>query len=588
MSINNLSSLTVVELRKLAKENQIKLSTGLTKELIIEKLTAALAADGSISTPSDDANEMQAVSATKAQDAVQDKPKAVGWQKAAHNYSTKPAYQAPVQQSRASWQNGKQIPRQPQMHSDFRSSPPRQQPTFTPRFGPAAAQSVAAPAQTTPVVPPPPPPIEPRSPYNHASSGTFEPLQRKPRRDPNYYNSEYATSNPAVPEILQKGECGDGAGLLEIHSDGYGFLRPENFLPSHQDIYVSMAQIRRFSLRTGDYVVGKTRPKREGDKYSALLYITEVNGQCPDDIKERPAFEQLTPIYPTRHIALSCGEGKASIALRMMDLIVPIGFGQRGLIIAPPQPGKRRLLIEIANAITKQYENAHVMMMLIDTRPEDVTEVRDHVTCEVLSSTFDRSLEHHARVAEMVFERSQRLCEAQKDVVVLVDNLTSLARAYNNIAVQTGRGTPGMLNPSTLYKTKKLFGSARNLREGGSLTVIGVLSGDSNNRFENAIAEEFKGTATMELYLTEDLAKEDIYPPFDLKRSNTRRDELLITKEQQDGLKAMRSLLTATSNSLAVKQLIEMMDKTQDNIDLLSRLKDWIVLFNRGGIQMPK
>jgi transcription termination factor Rho len=303
----------------------------------------------------------------------------------------------------------------------------------------------------------------------------------------------------------------------------------------------------------------------------------------PDDLQGRPYFDQLTAVYPTRRINLSEGIQNASPTLRMMDLIVPIGFGQRGLIIAPPQTGKRRILIELANAIFHQYKNAHVMLLLLDTRPEDVTEVRDHVRCEVLASTFNRSADSHARMAEMVTERAQRLCEQQKDVVIMIDSLTALARSYSNIAVQQGRATSGMVNSTILYKTKKLFGAARNLREGGSLTVIGSLNIETGNRFDDAIAEEFKGTATMELYLIRELAEKNIFPAFDLMRSNTRKDELLITDEQLEGLKSVRAVLSASSNDEAVKQLLEMMDKTADNSDLLNRLKDWIVLFKRGG-----
>lgn len=604
MSMENLSALTVIELRKLAKENKIKLGTGISKELIIEKITAAMGGKEleapvakeeapTVATPVVQAPVVQAPIEQAA--APQDAAKSASWANASHNYSTKPAYQAPAYQPRPSWQNRQQQPAQRQPMSgqrpDYRPQQPARPQGYTPRFGPSAAQPVqeAAPRQqeAAPQYYRPSQEYTPPAPAYEKNDYTNQ-QSRRPRRDTGYYNAEFGTSNPAVPEMLQAGECGDGAGLLEIHPDGYGFLRPNNFIPGHQDIYVSMAQIRRFGLRTGDYVTGKTRPQRDGDKYSALLYITDVNGQTPDELQERPFFDQLTAIYPDRRIELSEGAEKASPTLRMMDLIAPIGFGQRGLIIAPPQTGKRRILMELANAITEKYQNAHVMLLLIDIRPEDVTEVKDNVRCEVLSSTFDRSPETHARVAEMVTERAQRLCEQQKDVVVLVDSLTSLARAFNNISVQQGRGTPGMLNPGMLYKSKKLFGTARNLREGGSLTVIGTLNSDTGNKLEDAIVEEFKGTATMELYLTRDLSDQGIFPAFDLIHSNTRRDELLISKEQQEGLKSIRSVLSSSSNTQAVMQLIEMMDKTTDNGDLLARLKEWIILFKRGGVNIGR
>lgn len=609
MSIGNLSDMTVIELRKLAKENKIKLGTGISKELIIQKITAGLFSDSEkepvqteiIPEPVAPQIESPAPEAP-AEPAPDTAQKPIGWMNAAHNYSTKPAYQAPAYPQRPAWQSRQQPLSRSVMSAsqrvDSRTPVPQHPQGYTPRFGPGAAQPRQEDAPAKPRTETPsyafrePVSRAPYRPQEYVAPALERPdapypdytqRDKRPRRDPSYYNAEFGTSNPAVPEMLQAGECGDGAGLLEIHPDGYGFLRPENFMPGHQDIYVSMAQIRRFALRTGDYVTGKTRPQRDGDKYAALLYITDVNGQAPDDLQGRPYFDQLTAIYPTQHIELGTGENAASPALRMMDLIVPIGFGQRGLIISPPQTGKRRILIELANAISDKYQNAHVMLLLIDLRPEDVTEVRDNVRCEVLSSTFDRSPENHVRVAEMVTERAQRLCEQQKDVVVLVDSLTNLARAYNSLAVQAGRATAGMLNPATLYKAKKLFGTARNLREGGSLTVIGSLAAQSGNKFDDAIAEEFKGTATMELYLTRELAEQGVFPAFDLIRSNTRRDDLLITAKQQEGLKSIRSVLSASSNTQAVMQLIEMMDKTSDNVDLLNRLKDWIVLFKRGG-----
>lgn len=630
MSIQNLSALTVVELRKLAKEHKIKLGTNLSKDLIIEKISAGLheeeteaviqtqaqssLADAAQAPVEKQAAEPDLYEAPEEEDAAEeDVPaappsrepqKPLSWSSANYSYSTKPAYQAPAYQPKPSWQARQGVPRPSLPRTDTRPAVQPRPQGYAPRFGPGAIQQPKS-EPIVPIVPAAAPrqELEPRAPYRAAelappvavlperpdpAYNDYAQRDRRPRRDAGYYNAEFGTANPAVPEMLQAGECGDGAGLLEIHPDGYGFLRPENFLPGHQDIYVSMAQIRRFGLRTGDYVTGKTRPQREGDKYSALLYITDVNGQSPDELQGRPFFEQLTAIYPTRRIELSAGEAHAPPTLRMMDLVVPIGFGQRGLIIAPPMAGKRRILIELANAITEKYQNAHVMMLLIDVRPEDVTEVRDHVKCEVLSSTFDRSPENHARVAEMVTERAQRLCEKQKDVVVLVDSLTMLARAYNNIAAQQGRAAPGMLNPATLYKAKKLFGTARNLREGGSLTVIGSLSADTGNRLDDAIAEEFKGTATMELYLTRELAEQGVFPAFDLMRSGTRRDELLISKEQQNEIKSVRSVLSASSNTEAVRQLIEMMDKTANNADLLSRLKDWIVLFKRGGFNLSR
>ena len=424
--------------------------------------------------------------------------------------------------------------------------------------------------------------------YVASSYGTNAPAGYGPRAsytsrraDTGYYNQELGTSNPAVPEMLAAGECGDGQGILEIHPDGYGFLRPENFLPSSKDIYVSMAQIRRFGLRTGDLVVGKTRPQREGDKYAAMLYITAVNGCVPDELGQRPAFEDLTPVYPSRRIDLESHNGKGSDAMRIADLIAPIGFGQRGLLLCPPDTGKTQILQDFANVITENYPQVTVLVLLIDECPEDVTLFREQVKCEVVASTFDQAPENHLRLADMVLERAQRLVEQKQDVVVVVDSLTRLAKAYTTTAAQQGRNMPGMVNPSSLFRAKKLFGTARCVKEGGSLTILGAMNVDNGSKVDDTVVEEFKGTANMELVLDQEVAKAGVSPAINLKKSGTKRADLLMTPAEMQGLQAIRSILSSTPSAAAIPHLLNMMDKASGNDELLAKIQEWVALMEK-------
>ncbi len=410
----------------------------------------------------------------------------------------------------------------------------------------------------------------------------------RPRRDTGYYNRELGTSNPAVPEMLATGECGDGSGILEIHPEGYGFLRAENFLPGNKDVYVSIAQIRRFGLRTGDHITGKTRPQREGDKYSALLYITDVNGIHPDELRDRISFDDLTPIYPNKRITLENSSDNTDLAIRMVDLIAPIGFGQRALIVAPPKAGKTTILSKIANAITRNYPDVHVMVLLVDERPEEVTDLRESIQGEVLASTFDEMPENHIRLAEMVLERAQRLVEQKKDVVVLMDSITRLSRAYNAVAPQTGRAMSGGLAPGVLHKPKHFFGAARNVREGGSLTVIATALVETGSRMDDIIFEEFKGTGNMELVLDRELSEKRVFPAVNLQKSGTRRDELLLSAKELDGIRSIRGVLSSANAKDATEQLLSMMEKTKCNADLFARLQDWITMWEKSGFVLQR
>lgn len=642
MSSLELSSMTVIELRKLAKEKHVRLGAGLSKDGIIQKLTAALAGESTeeateqvveetpAAAPETEAKEPAAQeeetpAVQTAQQTSQEAPAReertasahfkAAWHNPSPRYSAKPAYQAPAYSSRPAWQaRSASAPRTAANTDTVRMNTTR--PTnYAPRFGPDAVDPAPAPSVQRGTEEYRSFREQPRNfggfqenrsiygerswseqqrssfqegGYVASSYGTNAPAGYGPRAsytsrraDTGYYNQELGTSNPAVPEMLAAGECGDGQGILEIHPDGYGFLRPENFLPSSKDIYVSMAQIRRFGLRTGDLVVGKTRPQREGDKYAAMLYITAVNGCVPDELGQRPAFEDLTPVYPSRRIDLESHNGKGSDAMRIADLIAPIGFGQRGLLLCPPDTGKTQILQDFANVVTENYPQVTVLVLLIDECPEDVTLFREQVKCEVVASTFDQAPENHLRLADMVLERAQRLVEQKQDVVVVVDSLTRLAKAYTTTAAQQGRNMPGMVNPSSLFRAKKLFGTARCVKEGGSLTILGAMNVDNGSKVDDTVVEEFKGTANMELVLDQEVAKAGVSPAINLKKSGTKRADLLMTPAEMQGLQAIRSILSSTPSAAAIPHLLNMMDKASGNDELLAKIQEWVALMEK-------
>lgn len=407
-----------------------------------------------------------------------------------------------------------------------------------------------------------------------------QPAFNSPQRDvPSDLQSMWAGS---PSDMLSPAECQDGSGILELHPDGYGFLRGASLTPSNRDIYVSMAQVRRFYLRTGDFVTGKVRPQRDGDKYSAMLYITEVNGCPADSVASRPAFDALTPCYPHEHITLEVeGGSNEFLDMRLIDLVAPIGFGQRGLIHCPPAVDKAHLLSSIANAASICHPDAVVMTLLLGGTPEDATLYRDHTHGEVIASTFDQTPENHLRITDMVLERAERLVEMKKNVILLVDSLTYLSKVYTTAAVQQGRQTIGMVNPVSLQKAKKLFGAARCLREGGSLTIFAVMNIETGSRVDDSIAEGLKGTANMELVLDTAAARAGIYPPVNLLLSGTKRAELIASKEQLDGIKLIHEMLGSLRAVDMIPQLLSMLEKTTNNEDLLVRIKDWAALMKQ-------
>ena len=371
-----------------------------------------------------------------------------------------------------------------------------------------------------------------------------------------------------------------GGGVLDIVEDGIGFLRPEKYLPSSDDIYVSQSQIRRFGLRTGDMVIGQVRPPKDTDKYFGLLRVDAVNGLDPEAAKRRPRFERLTPIFPLERFNLETG--RRPLATRLINLISPIGRGQRGLIVSPPKAGKTTILKQVANGITANYTDVHLMVTLIGERPEEVTDMDRSVDAEVIASTFDEPERDHVRVAEMALARAKRLVEDGRDVVILLDSITRLTRSYNMIVPPSGRTLSGGMDPAALYPAKHFFGAARNIEEGGSLTIIATCLIDTGSRMDDLIYEEFKGTGNMELHLTRRLAERRIYPALDIDRSSTRREELLLDKDTLPRVWLMRRMLAQLmasppsgagyDNPAATQVLIDRLARTKSNADFLELL----------------
>jgi len=363
-----------------------------------------------------------------------------------------------------------------------------------------------------------------------------------------------------------------GDGVLEVLSEGFGFLRASNYnyLPSPDDIYVSPSQIRKFSLRTGDTVSGQIRPPKDNEKYFALLKVEAVNLENPEESRNRILFDNLTPIYPKERFILETVPDEAST--RILDLLCPIGKGQRGLIVAPPYSGKTVLLQKVANAITTNYPDVILMVLLIDERPEEVTEMKNTVNGEVISSTFDEPAQRHVQVAEMVIEKAKKLVEHKKDVVILLDSITRLARAYNLVEPHSGRILSGGIDSNALHKPKRFFGAARAQEEGGSLTIIATGLVDTGSRMDDVIFEEFKGTGNMEITLDRSIFQKRIYPAVDIKRSNTRREELLIHPDELKRIWVLRKALNELSSVEALELLIEKLSKTKNNVEFLLTL----------------
>ena len=401
-----------------------------------------------------------------------------------------------------------------------------------------------------------------------------EQAQQRPAREPRE-TREGKGESTAADETISNLDSGIMAnGILEVMPDGYGFIRCENYLPGENDVYVSPSQIRKFNLKTGDIVAGNTRVKTQQEKFSALLYVSSVNGYHPSVAQKRKNFEDLTPIFPNRRIRLE--RPGCSVAMRIVDLVSPIGKGQRGMIVSQPKAGKTTLLKEIAKSVTKGNPDMHLIILLIDERPEEVTDIKEAIVgenVEVIYSTFDELPEHHKRVSEMVIERAKRLVEHGKDVMILLDSITRLARAYNLTVPPSGRTLSGGLDPAALHMPKRFFGAARNMREGGSLTILATALVDTGSKMDDVVFEEFKGTGNMELVLDRKLSEKRVFPAIDIVKSGTRRDDLLLEPEEQEAVEIMRKEINGMRTDEAVENILNMFARTRNNQEYIHMVK---------------
>jgi transcription termination factor Rho len=423
--------------------------------------------------------------------------------------------------------------------------------------------------------------------YTTARRGTEERDNRRPeprereRERERDRDAEQAAERPeyddamVIKEDIASLDSGISVtGILEVMQDGFGFIRSENYMPGENDVYVSPSQIRRFNLKTGDIITGNTRVKTEKEKFSALLFVTAINGYHPGEGHRRPNFEDLTPIFPNKRIRLE--RPGASVAMRVVDLISPIGKGQRGMIVSQPKAGKTTLLKEIAKSILYNNPEMHLIILLIDERPEEVTDIKEAIqgdNVEVIYSTFDELPEHHKRVSEMVIERAKRLVEHQKDVVILLDSITRLARAYNLTVPPSGRTLSGGLDPAALHMPKRFFGAARNMREGGSLTVLATALVDTGSKMDDVVFEEFKGTGNMELVLDRKLSEKRIFPAIDIVKSGTRREDLLLSEDEQAAVDNMRKAFNGMRSDEAVENILNMFAHTKNNQEFINMVR---------------
>ena len=384
-----------------------------------------------------------------------------------------------------------------------------------------------------------------------------------------------ATEAKEKEAILSELDSGITAcGILEVMPDGFGFIRSANYLPGENDVYVAPSQIRRFNMKTGDIIAGNTRIKTQAEKFSALLFVKSINGYSPDEASRRCNFEDMTPIFPDERIRLETPG--CSVAMRIMDLMSPVGKGQRGMIVSPPKAGKTTLLKEVAKSVKKNNPDIHLIILLIDERPEEVTDIREAIegpNVEVIYSTFDELPEHHKRVSEMVMERAKRLVEHKKDVMILLDSITRLTRAYNLTVPPSGRTLSGGLDPAALHMPKKFFGAARNMREGGSLTILATALVDTGSKMDDVVYEEFKGTGNMEMVLDRKLSEKRVFPAIDIPKSGTRREDLLLNKEELESINIIRKAFNGMKAEEAVDKVIDMFSRTKTNDEFVAMAK---------------
>lgn len=399
-----------------------------------------------------------------------------------------------------------------------------------------------------------------------------KPVQVKSAVPPKAAEEKQAVEDEKTIAELDSGITAHG--ILEVMPDGFGFIRCENYLPGERDVYVAPSQIRRFGLKTGDILEGNTRVRTQGEKFAALLYVKSINGYTPEECAKRYNFEDMTPVFPNERLHLEMPG--ASIAMRVMDLISPVGKGQRGMIVSPPKAGKTTLLKDVAKSIKRNAPEVHLIILLIDERPEEVTDIKEAIegeNVEVIYSTFDELPEHHKRVSEMVIERAKRLVEHNKDVMILIDSITRLARAYNLTVPPSGRTLSGGLDPAALHMPKRFFGAARNMREGGSLTILATALVDTGSKMDDVVYEEFKGTGNMELMLDRKLSEKRIFPAIDIPRSSTRREDLLLSDDELEAINIIRKALNGLKAEEAVDKILDLFAKTRNNQEFVNMVK---------------
>ncbi len=405
-----------------------------------------------------------------------------------------------------------------------------------------------------------------------AQKGNSEPADERPGASHEREGEKSTEDARYDHRQLDSGQVAEG--ILEVMPDGFGFIRSDNYLPGDNDVYVSPSQIRRFNMKTGDILKGNTRIKNQGEKFSALLYVTAINGMPPNESTRRCNFEDMTPIFPNRRLRLE--RYGSSLAMRIMDLVSPVGKGQRGMIVSPPKAGKTTLMKDVAKSILRNNQEMHLIILLIDERPEEVTDIKEAIqgpNVEVIYSTFDELPEHHKRVSEMVIERAKRLVEHKKDVTILLDSITRLARAYNLTVPPSGRTLSGGLDPAALHMPKRFFGAARNMREGGSLTILATALVDTGSKMDDVVYEEFKGTGNMELILDRKLQEKRVFPAMDIQKSGTRREDLLLTSDEQEAVYNMRKALNGMKADEAVENILNLFSRTKTNGEFIQMMK---------------
>ena len=413
----------------------------------------------------------------------------------------------------------------------------------------------------------------------HSSEKQTGERNHQGKRQPSVQRESAPQGKPEAVNSEELAELDSGLeanGILEVMPDGFGFIRCEKFLPGDNDVYVAPSQIRRFNMKTGDIVRGNRRVKTPTEKFAALLYVTSINGYPASVAERRPNFESLTPIFPDERLHMEMPGGKSTVAMRVLDLLAPIGKGQRGMIVSPPKAGKTTLLKQVARAITTNHPDMHLIILLIDERPEEVTDIKEAIVgpnVEVIYSTFDELPERHKRVSEMVVERAKRLVEHGRDVAILLDSITRLARAYNLVVPPSGRTLSGGLDPAALHMPKRFFGAARNMREGGSLTVLATALIDTGSRMDDVIYEEFKGTGNMELVLDRKLSEKRIFPAIDILKSGTRRDDLLLTREEAEAVDIIRKATNTLKPEEAVEKILDLFARTRSNREFVEMAK---------------